>query len=107
MLNRHLTFIALAAVSSISLLVAPVAAASKKHGLSTFGDLKYPPDFKHFSYVNPNAPKGGSMSTVPTGGAASFDSFNPFILKGNTPNGLSNLLFDTLLVSVSVYWLAF
>ena len=98
MLNRHLTVIALAAVSSISLLAAPAAASTKQHGLSTFGDLKYPPDFKHFSYVNPDAPKGGSMSTVPTGGAASFDSFNPFILKGNTPNGLSNLLFDTLLV---------
>ena len=32
---------------------------SERHGFSAFGDLKYPPDFKHFDYVNPDAPKGG------------------------------------------------
>ena len=77
---------------------APPAAAEKRHGISTFGDLKYPADFKHFEYVNPNAPKGGRISTTPTGGSLSFDSFNPFILKGDAASGLG-LLFDSLVAS--------
>ncbi|MEH6403126.1 MAG: extracellular solute-binding protein, partial [Sneathiella sp.] len=49
------------------------------HGLSTFGNLKYEKDFKHFEYVNPQAPKGG---TIRLRNLATFDSVNPFILKG-------------------------
>ena len=41
-------------------------AETESHGLSVFGDLKYPVDFKHFDYVNPNAPKGGIFSTIPS-----------------------------------------
>ena len=52
----------------------------KTHGLSIFGDLKYPPDFEHFDYVNPDAPKGGTMSTW---GFGTFDQFSPFIVAGN------------------------
>ena len=44
-----------------------------RHGLSLFGDLKYPAGFKHFDYVNPKAPKGG---TVRLGGFGTFDNFN-------------------------------
>ena len=44
-----------------------------RHGLSLFGDLKYKPDFKHFDYVNPNAPKGGSVRQLAIG---TFDNFN-------------------------------
>ena len=55
-------------------------AAERSHGLSIFGDLKYPADFKHFEYANPDAPKGGRLR--PSAGFA-FDSFNPFILKGD------------------------
>ena len=64
------------------------ARAEPRHGLSVFGDLKYPADFKHFDYVNPDAPKGGRISLV--GGAAirTFDSFNSFILKGDSAQGL-------------------
>ena len=39
------------------------AQESERHGMSAFGDLKYPPDFQHFDYVNPKAPKGGSGTT--------------------------------------------
>ncbi len=39
---------------------------TEMHGMSVFGDLKYPADFKHFDYVNPDAPKGGSFSTIPS-----------------------------------------
>jgi microcin C transport system substrate-binding protein len=73
----------------------PLAAEVFRHGLSTFGDLKYPAGFKHFDYVNPNAPKGGRFATY-GGPPNSFDSFNPFILKGDSASGLS-LLFDTLM----------
>jgi microcin C transport system substrate-binding protein len=49
------------------------------HGFSTFGDLKYGPDFSHFDYVNPDAPKGG---TIKLRDLDSFDTVNPFLLKG-------------------------
>ncbi len=45
-----------------------------RQGLSLYGDLKYKPDFKHFDYVNPNAPKGGIVRQVAIG---TFDNFNP------------------------------
>ena len=73
------------------------ALAEPKHGLSVFGDLKYASDFKHFDYVNPDAPKGGRMVTMGTGGANSYDTFNGLILKGDAAQGLG-LLFDTLMV---------
>lgn len=65
------------------------------HGISTFGDLKYPPDFESFDYVNPQAPKGGNMSVW---GFGTFDSLNPFIIKGN-PIHISymKIAFDTLM----------
>ncbi len=73
------------------------ARAEPSHGLSTFGELKYPRDFKHFEFVNPDAPKGGRISLVGSGGVITFDSFNPNILKGDKAQGL-DLLFDSLMV---------
>jgi microcin C transport system substrate-binding protein len=73
----------------------PLSAQEFRHGLSTFGELKYPADFKHFDYVNPNAPKGGRFSTY-GGPPNSFDSFNPFILKGDPATGIT-MLFDSLM----------
>jgi microcin C transport system substrate-binding protein len=74
-----------------------IAAASDtitSHGLSVFGELKYPPDFTHFEYVNPDAPKGGSMTIA---GVGTFESMNPFLLKG-IPEGLSaGLIFESLM----------
>src|SRR5579875_620935 len=69
------------------------ALAQPRHGLSLFGDLKYPPGFKHFDYVNPEAPKGGVIKYAAIG---TFDSFNPFILKGVPVAGVG-LMFDTLM----------
>ncbi|MEO1491745.1 MAG: extracellular solute-binding protein [Pseudomonadota bacterium] len=71
------------------------AATATSHGLSAFGDLKYPADFPHFDYVNPSAPKGGTWSTGY--GNVTFDSFNPFILKGNSAIGVNGLIFDSLM----------
>ena len=69
----------------------------RSHGISAFGDLKYGPDFRHFDYVNPDAPKGGTFSSRGTGASKTFDSLNPFILKGEPAQGLG-LLYDSLLV---------
>lgn len=52
------------------------------HGYAMFDDLKYPADFTHFDYVNPNAPKGGTLKLWAYG---TFDSINPYILKGISP----------------------
>src|SRR5262249_57469205 len=72
-----------------------LAAALGTHGLSIHGDLKYPADFKHFAYVNPNAPKGGSVTLSAIG---TFDNLNPFILKGMPAPGFA-IPFHTLPVS--------
>ena len=65
------------------------------YSISLLGQPKYPDDFKHFDYVNPDAPKGGELKRAAIGG---FDSFNPFIVKGNPADGLG-ALFETLLTS--------
>lgn len=73
------------------------ANAEEVHGLSAFGELKYPRDFANFEYVNPAAPKGGKISLVGSGGVITFDTFNAYILKGDKAQGL-DLLFDSLMV---------
>jgi microcin C transport system substrate-binding protein len=68
-----------------------------RHGLSLFGELKYPSGFKHFDYVNPSAPKAGTVRMIAFG---TFDNFNEVVagLKGSIAMGTS-LISDTLLVS--------
>lgn len=68
-------------------------ASTIQHGYATFGDLKYPADFKNFDYVNPEAPKGDNIKT---GALGTFDSLNPFIIKGTPPVGMFRC-FATLL----------
>jgi microcin C transport system substrate-binding protein len=69
------------------------SAGHAAHGLSMYGDLKYGPGFAHFDYVNPRAPKGGAVTLSAIG---TFDSLNPFILKGVAAAGLGQV-FDTLM----------
>jgi microcin C transport system substrate-binding protein len=69
----------------------PVTAA---HALTMHGEPKYAANFKHFDYVNPQAPKGGEARLAEIG---TFDNLNPYILKGVAAAGLSDL-FDTLTV---------
>jgi microcin C transport system substrate-binding protein len=66
-----------------------------RHGVSLFGDLKYPSGFKQFDYVNAAAPKGGTARQIATG---TFDSFNMVVagVKGNLATGVT-LIYDTLL----------
>jgi microcin C transport system substrate-binding protein len=67
------------------------------HGFATHGDLKYPADAKNLDYANPDAPKGGLIRLA---GRGSFDSLNPFILKG-TPAGAVGLVFETLMMETA------
>jgi microcin C transport system substrate-binding protein len=64
-----------------------------RHGLSLFGELKYPAGFERFDYVNPDAPKGGRARLFALG---SFDSLNPFTFKGSAA-GIVGQTFDTLM----------
>ena len=92
---KRVVIAALFALAGTSLLSGDgfANAVKKSHGLSAFGDLKYPAGFKHFDYVNPTAPKGGTMRLR---GIDSFDNLNGFILKGVVPEGLS-LIHATLM----------
>ncbi|OHC80185.1 MAG: hypothetical protein A3G73_08855 [Rhodospirillales bacterium RIFCSPLOWO2_12_FULL_67_15] len=78
---------------------APLAPAQTKtirvHGLAMHGAPKYGPEFKHFDYANPDAPKGGEVRLSAIG---SFDNFNPYILKGDPAAGLG-AMFETLLAN--------
>lgn len=83
-------------VAILCALTLSANAAEKKHGLSAFGDLAYPADFKHFKYANPDAPKGGRLATMGTAAVLTFNSFNPFILRDDPAQGLE-FLFDSLM----------
>ncbi len=81
-------------------LGAAAAQAEPRHGISAFGDLKYPADFAHFDYVNPDAPKGGRISLIGPTPIDTFDSFNGYILKGDPVQGYE-LMFDSLMASAA------
>jgi microcin C transport system substrate-binding protein len=68
------------------------AATTISHGLAIHGEPGYPADARHWSFANPDAPKGGTMRDAAHG---SFDSLNEFILKGTSVRLLSNV-FETL-----------
>ena len=89
--------VALVTVAAAPAWPRPAPAASPTHGISIHGDLKYGPGFRHFDYVDPRAPKGGSVTFAATG---TFDNLNPFILKGVSAVGIGTL-FDTLTVQSS------
>ena len=73
-------------------------ASKRHHALSLIGEPKYQAGFAHFDWVNPDAPKGGTLNSVAPG---TFDSFNPYIVRGSPAAGLvqfgGGLLYDTLM----------
>jgi len=73
--------------------------AKPSHGFAQYGDLRYPAGFKHFEYVNPDAPQGGTLQLPNPDRRTSFDKFNPFTLKGVTAPGVAQLMFESLLIS--------
>src|SRR5690242_20486288 len=97
-LARLLT-LSLPALLLLAVMTVPPAQADSPvktlYGLSLLGEPKYPKDFKHFDYVNPDAPKGGELKRAAIG---SFDSFNPYIVKGNAAANIG-ALFETLTTS--------
>ena len=103
---RRRSFLAGAGALGVApLLPTPIFAATptgqKLHGLSAFGELKYPPDFKHFEWVNADAPKGGRMNiNVPNWvynqSPLTFNTLNSFALKGESPPR-TEMCFDSLM----------
>jgi microcin C transport system substrate-binding protein len=102
--------LALAAGAATMLVMRPALGQSEgqiqadveRHGMSGFGDLKYPADFKHFTYVNPNAPKGGQFSQLGSvrwynQNFNTFNSLNSYIFKGDAALGME-LTFAPLMV---------
>jgi microcin C transport system substrate-binding protein len=80
---------------------AAAPAEAETHGLSAFGDLKYPADFAHFDYVDPHAPKGGTFSQIGPNrqynqSFLTFNSLNGYVLKGDGAQGME-LTFATLM----------
>jgi peptide/nickel transport system substrate-binding protein len=81
-------------------LAAPAALAEPKHAIAMHGEPALPADFAHFSYADPDAPKGGSVTYAVQG---TFDSLNPFIIQGSGARGLLDLtygnnVFETLMM---------
>lgn len=72
-----------------------VAAA---HAFAQFGEPKYPANFQHFDYVNPDAPKGGLLNLSNVSQHSNFDKYNPFSSKGKPAPGLNELVFETLTI---------
>ncbi len=101
--RRHVLGLGLGALGASWLRPAISAdAGTEAHGISVFGDLKYPPDFHHFEYVNVAAPKGGMFSLIPSVRAynqsyQTFNSFNAYILKGEGAQGM-DMTFAPLMV---------
>ncbi len=75
--------------------------AHAAHAFSLYDTPKYPAGFSHFDYVNPDAPKRGTLYLANPDRRSSFDKFNPFSLKGVAAAGVSTLMFETLAVSSS------
>jgi microcin C transport system substrate-binding protein len=102
MISRRNLLVLSAGAAAATKFASPAAAQeAERHGISAFGDLGYPADFKHFSYVNPNAPKGGAYSELPTsrmlnGSFHTFNSLNSFIFKGEGAYGM-DLAFASLM----------
>ncbi len=94
----------LAGAAAAATALPPFAWAAGKtglHGLSIFGELKYPAGFAHFDYVDPNAPKGGRINFQPPNWALNqatqtFNTLNSYVLKGDSPPRME-ITFDTLM----------
>jgi microcin C transport system substrate-binding protein len=104
--RRHMLGLGVGALSVPWLRPAIAAdAVTAAHGISVFGDLKYPADFHHFDYVNVAAPKGGMFSLIPSVRAynqsyQTFNSLNAYVLKGEGAQGM-DMTFAPLMVRAS------
>ncbi|WP_415914140.1 extracellular solute-binding protein [Paraburkholderia sp. J12] len=76
-------------------MLATTPSAHAVYAIAQYGEPKYPADFRHFDYVNPDAPKGGTLVLANPNRLTSFDKFNPFTLRGNAAPGLG-MIFESL-----------
>ncbi|MDI6025543.1 extracellular solute-binding protein [Corticibacterium sp. UT-5YL-CI-8] len=97
---RRMTRFAPAAIAAV-FFISPIVAHAQDEwhtSSSLMGESKYGQDFKHYDYVNPDAPKGGTLNSVVQG---TFDSFNPYIVRGTPGAGFApfggGLIYDTLM----------
>ena len=102
--RRHVLGLGIGALGAACFRPAAAEAegGTEAHGISAFGDLKYPADFHHFDYVDPAAPKGGTFSLIPSVRAYNqsyftFNSLNAYILKGEGAQGM-DMTFAPLMV---------
>ncbi|WP_299805701.1 extracellular solute-binding protein [Tardiphaga sp.] len=100
--RRHVLGIGLGAAAALGFSPVRAEGETSAHGISAFGDLKYPVDFPNFDYVNVTAPKGGVFSTVPSSRSfnqsfQTFNSLNAYILKGDGAQGMG-MTFAPLMV---------
>jgi microcin C transport system substrate-binding protein len=105
--RRQALAVAGGAAATVLLREAAAQEEAERHGMSAFGDLKYPPDFQHFDYVNPDAPKGGIFSTLATNrqfnqNFRTFNTLNAFILTGDSPPGI-DLIYATLMAPATIF----
>jgi len=82
------------AAAAIALMLGTAAWAEPTHGIAMYGEPALPPDFTHLPYVNPDAPKGGAVISAEVG---TYDSLNPYILKGTVPWQLTSLVTESLM----------
>lgn len=80
-------------LTAATVLPLPATADGGSHALSLYGDVKYGPGFSHYDYVNPDAPVGG---TFRAGTIGTYDTFNPYVIKGTPAAGLG-LIYETLM----------
>ncbi len=76
------------------LACAASASAAPRHGIAMHGEVRQGPDFTHFAYADPAAPKGG---TLVLGERGAFDNLNPFTVRGVVPLGIREWVFESLL----------
>ncbi len=105
-MSRRALLAGATAVIAATALPRPLFAKSARetplHGLSAFGDLKYPPGFRHFDYASPDAPKGGRFHFQPSywffnQNTDTFNTLNSFVRRGDAPPRME-LCFDSLMV---------
>ena len=82
------------AMTALFFVAASASQAAPAHGIALYGSPKEPPGFTHFSYVNPDAPKGGRLTMSAFG---SFDSLNPLIVRGVAANGIRDFVIESLM----------
>src|SRR5690606_735896 len=82
------------ALASGPTTLSALAEETRHHALSLVGQPRFGPDFTHFDWANPDAPKGGTVRRAITG---SFDTLNPFSIRGESAAGVAAFVYDTLM----------